>query len=54
MYFFMFISDLAADKSTIDTLSEAAENYFLNLTKLLRHAVDDEAMTGQSGFAVSI
>ncbi|XP_064637438.1 STAGA complex 65 subunit gamma-like [Lineus longissimus] len=37
-------------ESILETLTDVTQEYFLNLTKALRHAVDREAATGKTGF----
>jgi hypothetical protein len=44
----------ACPESNLEMLTDVTHEYFLNITKALRHAVDREAFTGKTGFPVGI
>ena len=45
---------LAIQESSLETLTDVLQEYQMKVCKLLRAAVDREAMTGYTGFQVSI
>ena len=51
-----FIVTLFTDcgESILDIMTDVTHEYFEQITKLLRTAVDNEAMRGSTGFPVSI
>ena len=44
----------ACSSSTLETLTDVTHHYLQQMTSLLRHAVDDEAETGDAGFPVRV
>ena len=50
-YALIFNADCA--ESVLETLTDIGHEYFVQMTRLLRHAVDNEALHGGTGFQVS-
>ena len=51
MYIYTIV---ACGESILETLTDVCGEYFLQMTDLLRRAVDNEALDGTSGFQVCL